>query len=218
MKQRICSVDGCERAGRITKGMCGMHYARHLRHGDPGQAVPQHSVSNAGKVCEIAECGKPVFSTALCSSHYKRKRRYGDPRKSHRARTFEECFREFAVKGSGCWEWSGPKYANGYSKLTSGRKQKLGHRWSYEHHIGEIPKDLVIDHLCRNRGCVNPDHLEAVTNEENLMRGAGYALRNGMRTACINGHEYTSENTYVHPRTKEIRCRTCAAIRDKKRK
>jgi len=92
----------------------------------------------------------------------------------------------------------------------------LAHRYAYESVKGQIPHGLVIDHLCRNRLCVNPNHLEPVTNLENLQRGLGYALQNGMRTACIHGHEYTHQNTYVSPRG-DTRCRECARIRDSKR-
>lgn len=72
---------------------------------------------------------------------------------------------------------------------------------------------MVIDHLCRVRLCVNPSHLEAVTNLENLRRGAGYGLQNGMRSKCINGHRYTPKNTYTAP-DGGIRCRACARNRD----
>ena len=105
----------------------------------------------------------------------------------------------------------GARMVSGYGVLSLGRGvTMLAHRWSYEHFVGPIPDGLVIDHLCRVRHCVNPDHLEPVTNEENLRRGAGYGLRNGMRSACINGHEYTPENTYTHPTKGSVTCRECA--------
>lgn len=117
-----------------------------------------------------------------------------------------------------CWQWTAGCTAQGYGGFHP-RKNVLilAHRYAYEHTHGPIPEGLVIDHLCRNRKCCNPSHLEAVTNEENLRRGAGYALRNGFRDACINGHPYTSENTYIDPTRGGVRCRACARIRDGER-
>lgn len=132
-------------------------------------------------------------------------------------RTWEEAFEKHVDRSGDCWQWTGTKYINGYGKISSGPQQEYAHRWSYEHYVGPIPDGYVIDHLCRNRSCVNPQHMEPVTDEENKQRGLGYALRNGMRTTCINGHEYTPENTYTPPNGKAIRCRECSRIRDRKR-
>lgn len=117
-----------------------------------------------------------------------------------------------------CWQWLAGLTAQRYGGFhpTKGTFV-LAHRYAYELTVGPIPAGLVVDHLCRNRACVNPDHLEPVSNEENLRRGAGYALRNGMRNECRNGHEYTPENTYVDPTKGTVRCRKCARIRDRAR-
>lgn len=211
-----CSVDGCDRGGRFTRGLCTMHYARLTRHGETGGAEAMHAVSYDGKKCRIDDCGKTPKSRGYCTAHYKRLMRHGHPLGGRRARTWEESFNLHCVKGEGCWEWGGVIHGGGYGVISSGRNTQLAHRWSYEHHVGEIPEGLVIDHLCRNRSCVNPAHLEPVTNEENLRRGAGYGLQNGMRTTCINGHEYTAENTYTGPDGGK-RCRTCARILSRKR-
>jgi HNH endonuclease len=72
---------------------------------------------------------------------------------------------------TGCWLWQGSLKANGYAQMTvDGRNGLLGHRWAYEHFIGPIAKRLVLDHLCRIRRCVNPAHLEAITQAENMQR------------------------------------------------
>ncbi len=94
----------------------------------------------------------------------------------------------------GCWLWPG-WLCHGYGEVSiKGRKQRA-HRWAYELLVGPIPTGLHIDHLCRNRACVNPAHLEPVTNFENTLRGQhpiGVAKR---RETCINGHPWTEENT-----------------------
>lgn len=113
---------------------------------------------------------------------------------------------------SGCWQWIGAKN-QGYGKLRSRGRTYKAHRVAYEALIGPIPDGMVIDHLCRNRCCVNPAHLEPVTPVENTLRGA-----NSVKTHCPHGHEYTEENTAVYQRSGEARgkyraCRTCARFR-----
>ena len=94
-----------------------------------------------------------------------------------------------------CWLWLGGMNKDGYGQFRAGNKTLVAHKWSYEHFIEKVPDGLVLDHLCRTRHCVNPEHLEPVVNQENILRGYGYAGQNARKTHCKWGHEFTPENT-----------------------
>ena len=87
---------------------------------------------------------------------------------------------------TGCWLWLGGLSGSGYAHLAN----KAVHRLMYEREVGPIPTGLDLDHLCRQRSCINPAHLEPVTRRENLMRGPTVPARNAMKTTCRNGHPY----------------------------
>lgn len=112
---------------------------------------------------------------------------------------------------SGCWLWIGPEASGGYGQFNEGGRSHRAHRFSYEMDVGRIPDGLVIDHLCRNRACVNPAHLEPVTTQINLLRGVGPTAINAAKTHCNQGHELTAENTRCRFRDGDIRreCKTC---------
>lgn len=115
-----------------------------------------------------------------------------------------------------CWLFEGSR-TRGYGKIRRFRgSMAYAHRVMYEELVEDIPEGLVLDHLCRVPNCVNPDHLEPVTQLENITRGLGTApaleaLRN--KTHCKHGHEYTEENTYRHPQTGARNCKACIYLR-----
>jgi hypothetical protein len=110
----------------------------------------------------------------------------------------------------GCWVWKGAVLANGYGKVTVDYKTKLVHRFLYEAMVGPIPFRYQIDHLCKNRLCVNPAHLEAVPARVNNARSTSPSSQNAAKTHCKHGHEFTPENIYVPAKRPNRRyCRAC---------
>lgn len=108
-----------------------------------------------------------------------------------------------------CWVWSGAPNTSGYGMLRIDRKtSQLAHRVGYELLVGPIPEGLQLDHLCRNRLCVNPAHLEPVDSRTNTLRGETLAARQAAQTHCVHGHPFSGENLTV-TRFGKRRCNTC---------
>jgi hypothetical protein len=134
-----------------------------------------------------------VHSRDLCNAHYQQQRQ-GKPLKplqqyiSKSDMTAAEVFGMYAIRQEGCWGWAGTTNSAGYSNYSHGGKQAYAHRLSYEIHIGPIPEGKFIDHMCFNRSCVNPAHLQPVTNKQNHENRPGPQANNtsGVRGVSWN--------------------------------
>jgi hypothetical protein len=156
------------------------------------------------------------------------------------AKSYERFISRISVAASGCWEMDTFHDRNGYAQFHRSKNLYKAHRISYEWHKGKILAGLTVDHLCENKGCVNPEHLEAVTREENGRRhnAKGYkkwwvtlsdedratfvenvskkasqvaAAKKLKATHCRRGHEWKPDTTYIVPASGHRRCNVCFA-------
>lgn len=123
------------------------------------------------------------------------------------------------VEKEKCWPWGGSTDGNGYGQVMVNGKPYRAHRLMYElvHKGEELPpksSGLTIDHICRNRSCINPNHLEIVTNRENVLRGNGLTAINHRKTHCTKGHPLSGANLYLYQKgnTIERSCRECRRV------
>jgi hypothetical protein len=143
-----------------------------------------------------AECVAGRLRAGMCEKHYRRVKTSGST-SSPRIDNLQH----YAVEPSGCWRWIGSFWPNGYGKPSRPiHGTRLAHRMMYSEHVGPIPDGMDLDHLCRNRWCCNPQHLEPVTRAVNLARGRA------VRTTCRNGtHDITLPGS-VRPGTGCVAC------------
>lgn len=151
----------------------------------------------ADSTCSVDGCERLVERRGYCKAHFNRVLRHGHPQadkpvgfKVSWSDPKGALYARVQVTPSGCHQWTGSIH-KGYGRATGG----LAHVKSWELANGPVPDGMELDHLCRNRACINPDHLEPVTHDENVKRGlSGSAAR--ARTHCPKGHAYDSANTY----------------------
>lgn len=122
----------------------------------------------------------------------------------------------FAYSEDGCWLWTGSLDRNGYGYIreTAGRRKLRAHRVVYEYVVGPIPDGMELDHLCRVRSCVNPDHLEPVTHRENQRRGESPMGQQARREFCAKGHPLDG----IKGATRQRYCKTCHRERQRERR
>jgi hypothetical protein len=169
--------------------------------------------------CGIPECSRRVGhkgARGLCSRHYQRWLATGSPVGTRRVSDESRFFAKVRQAGE-CWKWIASTDGSGYGMFSAsagmGRKRtERAHRWSYQFLRADIPTGLELDHLCRNRWCVNAWHLEPVTQRVNYERGQSPRRMNQLKAECLNGHPFSPENTYHHPSGSRV-CRTCMAHR-----
>lgn len=115
---------------------------------------------------------------------------------------------------STCWQWVGATASKGYGRVKYAGRLEVAHRLVFATLRGAIPDGLVLDHLCRNRGCVNPDHLEPVTNRTNILRGQSPTALNALKKTCSRGHRFEGENLGWY-RGGRI-CRECQRVKQRR--
>lgn len=122
------------------------------------------------KTCAIEACDSPIVSRGMCNAHYKRWLRTGNPLGV--MPTADERFWSKVEKTETCWNWTGARHPRGYGQYYGERDGKKNlvwaHRESFARHVGAIPEDVVIDHMCHNTSCVNPAHLRAISQKQNI--------------------------------------------------
>lgn len=162
-----CTVASCPNPVLVKSlGLCHKHYARFKRTGSTDDPAPRR------KFCTQPGCSEPVHGNGLCAKHWMRQRRHGDPTARLRQRDEGTAdvrwMAKVRVESPGCWVWTaGTTGASGYGAYEG----TTAHLYIWRLLVGPVPEGMQLDHLCRNRKCCNPDHLEPVDRLENIRRG-----------------------------------------------
>jgi len=178
--------------------------------------------------CTVEGCDTVMRARGLCGIHYRRMRVRGTTDLPVLPTVAERFWAkvnksgpipEFNPSLGNCWDWTAScnESRGGYGQFDLDRRTRKAHAVSWELSVGPIPDGLIMDHLCRRHVCVNPSHLEPVTDGENFHRGMhlnAIAIRTGV---CRWGHEQTPENTVVFPSHPEGMCLPCIERRNRAR-
>ena len=127
---------------------------------------------------------------------------------SYKGKNLDLALRKCVETNTGCWEFNGATSPGGYGFVRVSGKNLYAHRFVYEQMVADIPDGLQLDHLCRNRRCVNPAHLEPVTPRINTLRGTSAQAINAAKTECIRGHKLSGDNVRIDKTGRRI-CRRC---------
>ncbi len=166
---------------------------------------------NGTRTCSVDGCDRDFYAHELCSMHWRRVRDTGEvgPAKSLRRRKWtakDRILDRINIDPvTECWNWQGAKFASGYGQVWSDGRGWGAHRLSWMAFVGPIADDLVLDHLCRNRACVNPAHLEPCSAVENTKRGVPFHVKE----RCPKGHLLTPDNLRVTGTGYKM-CRICS--------
>lgn len=168
-------------------------------------------------------CGAREMARGWCSKHYSRWKRHGDPLwKPPQYTLFERFWLKVNFNGpvpercpelGCCWAWDAGTSDSGYGLFSiprpdGGYTHVGAHQFAYWLCVGDVPGGLELDHLCRNRWCVNPRHLEAVTHQVNMLRSESPVAYNARKTRCPQGHRYTKANTIIKADGSRV-CKAC---------
>lgn len=162
----------------------------------------------ANATCRMNECPARTFKHNLCLGHHFEVLN----------RSWDDLWAQVRVQPEqlgGCWVWTGPKDADGYGLIPMAGRNRAAHRVSYELINGTVAHGFVLDHLCRNKPCVNPEHLEPVTRVENLLRTFGIEKDDGY-PYCNAHHKITDKTVKRFPATGERQCLTCVSDVERK--
>jgi len=202
---KICSNSECNRIidKHGAKGLCSSHYKRFKVNSSLTGKITERLKPNSNKICTISNCKKVAKAKLMCSAHWYLWKKHGDPT-IKRTSWGDPIKRLWSLveKTDSCWLWKGLLNQRGAYGVY---RHKYAHRVVYELVVGKIPKNLVLDHICRIHNCVNPKHLRVITRGEN-------ADSNRIKTHCPTGHAYNKENTYIDL-TGGRRCRKCNQLR-----
>lgn len=165
--------------------------------------------------CDVPGCRRRYYGRGLCHMHYQRWHKHGEAAIPCRVPVvllpeIAKLLARRSITDAGCWQWTGGTNGVGYGVVTVRYRRYYVHRLSYQLAAGFVPTGLVIDHLCRNTSCLNPEHLEPVTHAQNVRRSPLV----GAKAHCRHGHAFTPENTYVSPAGAR-QCRACLRRRSR---